>query len=85
MIDLIKHIEYWKRGADSDLDTAELLINGKKYLEGLFFCHLTIEKILKALIVKNTGNIAPKSHNLNYLSDLAAIKLTDDQSLLWLY
>jgi len=55
MFDLEKQIEYWKRGADSDIETAEFLISGRKYLEGLFFCHLTIEKILKALVVKSTG------------------------------
>jgi len=79
MVDLKKHVEYWVRGAESDFETAELLISGRKYLEGLFFCHLTIEKISKALVVKNTGQLAPKSHNLSYLSDLASVKLTAEQ------
>jgi len=70
MFDLGKQIDYWTRGADNDIETAELLISGKKYLEGLFFCHLTIEKILKALVVKRTDILAPKSHNLSYLSEL---------------
>ncbi len=58
MFDLEKQIEYWKRGADSDIETAEFLISGRKYLEGLFFCHLTIEKILKALVVKKYRTIS---------------------------
>ncbi len=78
MFDLEKQIEYWKRGADSDIETAELLISGRKYLEGLFFCHLTIEKILKALVVKSTGQLAPKSHNLGYLSELATLELAQE-------
>jgi HEPN domain-containing protein len=63
-----------------DIETAELLISGKKYLEGLFFCHLTVEKILKALVVKAIGQFAPKSHNLSYLSELASINLNEEQA-----
>ena len=80
MFDLGKQIDYWTRGADNDIETAELLISGKKYLEGLFFCHLTIEKILKALVVKRTDVLAPKSHNLSYLSELSSLKLSIDQA-----
>ena len=49
MFDLKKQIDYWIKGAINDIDTAELLIKGKKYIEGLFFCHLCMEKALKAL------------------------------------
>ena len=80
MFDLEKQIDYWVRGADSDIETAELLIVGKKFLEGLFFCHLTIEKISKALVVKNTGQLAPKSHNLSYLADLASLNIDGEQA-----
>jgi HEPN domain-containing protein len=80
MIDLNKQIDYWIHGAQNDIETAALLISGKKYLEGLFFCHLTVEKILKSLVVKATGQFAPKSHNLNYLSELASIQLNQDQT-----
>jgi len=54
MIDTNKQIDYWVKGAFSDIETAELLLTGKKYVKSLFFCHLAIEKILKALVVKNT-------------------------------
>ena len=81
MFDLEKQIDYWKRGADNDIETAELLISGKKCLEGLFFCHLTIEKILKALVVKSTGQLAPKSHNLGYLAVLATLELAQEHVL----
>jgi len=33
-----------------------------------FFCHLVIEKAIKAILVKHTGEIAPRSHNLLYLT-----------------
>lgn len=50
-----KQIDYWKSGADNDLETAEILIQNKKFVQGLFFCHLCIEKITKALVVKATN------------------------------
>ncbi len=59
-MDIKKQIEYWKNGAINDIDTAELLINNGKYLHGLFFCHLVIEKIIKAHVVKKHRRSASK-------------------------
>ena len=81
MIDINKQIDYWINGAVSDIETAELLITGKKYIEGLFFCHLTIEKIFKALVVKKTKQLAPKTHNLNYLCELAGVVVSVENTL----
>jgi len=78
MMNINNQIEYWVNGAVSDFETAELLITGKKHLEGLFFCHLTIEKILKALVVKRTNQLAPKTHNLNYLHELAIVEIPNE-------
>jgi HEPN domain-containing protein len=64
-----KQIEYGINLAKSDLDTAELLIRESRYTHGLFFCHLVIEKALKAHVTKQTGEIPPKTHNLVYLHD----------------
>lgn len=61
----------------SNLETSELLIKNKKFSEGLFFCHLTIEKIMKALVVKHTGTFAPKSHNLIYLCEQANVNVLE--------
>lgn len=69
MINIDKQIEYWAKGADDDLLTAELLIQEKRILHGLFFCHLVIEKAIKAHVVKASGEVAPRSHNLIYLSE----------------
>ena len=83
MINTQKQIEYWKNGAESDLETAEILITENKYIEGLFFCHLSIEKILKAAIVRLSGQIPPRSHDLFYLSSLALIEFgQEDQKYL---
>jgi HEPN domain-containing protein len=79
MINIEKQIEYWQSGSQNDFETAQILLENKKYIHGLFFCHLSVEKIIKALIVKNSGEIPPKSHDLFYLSKLAAIELPEEQ------
>jgi HEPN domain-containing protein len=83
MIDIQKQIDYWIDGAEDDIVTAELLIREKRNLHGLFFCHLVIEKALKAHFVKVAGEVAPRSHNLNYLSEKAGIEL-DDEALIFI-
>ncbi len=75
VLNIGKQIEYWINSAKSDLDTAELLIRESRYIHGLFFCHLSIEKELKAHVVKATGNIPPKSYNLIYLLDLSTLEI----------
>lgn len=83
MIDLQKHIEYWKTSAVSDFETAEILIEKNKVKHGLFFCHLIIEKILKAHYVKNTSSIAPKTHDLMYLVVKSGLNISDDYEKLF--
>lgn len=79
---LEKQIEYWKSGADNDLETANILIQNTKIIQGLFFCHLSIEKILKAIFVKVNVQIPPKSHDIFYLADKADIVMPEEQMLI---
>jgi len=81
MIDIDKQIDYWKQGAIYDLETAKILLERSRLLHALFFCHLTIEKILKAIVVKVTLDIAPRSHNLVYLSEKANLEFSDDDNV----
>jgi len=81
MIDIKKQIEYWSNGAEDDLSTAELLIREKRILHGLFFCHLVIEKAIKAHVVKFTGEVAPRSHNLIYLSEKADLVFENETEI----
>ena len=80
MIDIKKQIDYWTKGADDDLLTAELLIREKRILHGLFFCHLVIEKA-KAHVVKTSGVVAPRSHNLIYLSEKADLVFDNETEI----
>lgn len=83
MIDVNRQIEYWINGAEDDLMTAGLLIREKRILHGLFFCHLVIEKSVKAHVVKVSGEIAPRTHNLIYLSEKAGLEF-DDETMIFL-
>ncbi len=68
-------------GADDDLATAELLILEQRIMHGLFFCHLVIEKALKAHAVKTSGDFAPRSHNLIYLAELTELNINDETQM----
>ena len=63
-----KTIAYWADSSAYDLETGATLLRSKKYPYALFFGHLAIEKILKALVVKHTGTHAPYSHSLVMLA-----------------
>jgi HEPN domain-containing protein len=81
MLDLERQIEYWKAGAFDDLETAKVLIDKDRLLHGLFFCHLVIEKIIKAHVVKQTREFAPRTHNLFNLSEKANLEFNEDQEI----
>ncbi len=72
-----KVIKYWLTTAEQDFETAELLCRKKKYHHALFFCHLSIEKMLKALVVKTTKNAPPLIHDLVRLAEKTKIPLTE--------
>ena len=72
-------IDYWKKSAKRNLDTAEVLFQNKRYDSCLFFCHLALEKILKGLVVKQTEKAVPYIHYLEKLSLLAKLELTEEQ------
>jgi len=78
MINIEKQITYWIEGAKNDLDTAELLVKNNKILHSLFFCHLVIEKAIKACVVKTTNEIPPKTHNLIFLTEKSDLQLPED-------
>lgn len=81
MIEKKKQIDYWIKGAEDDLLIADLLIREKRILYGLFFCHLVIEKAIKAHVVKITGEVAPRTHNLIYLSEKAELTFEDETEI----
>jgi HEPN domain-containing protein len=77
MLDIQKQIDYWVKGAEEDILTAQLLIREKRTLPGLFFCYLAIEKVIKAHVVNRIGDEAPQNQNLIELSIIAELEIDD--------
>jgi HEPN domain-containing protein len=60
-----EHIIYWSSQVESDFKAAEVLCIAGYFAQSLFWAHLSIEKLLKALWIKsNTSNTPPFVHNL---------------------
>ena len=65
----------WFRQAQYDLGTAEALFGSSRYPPVLFFCHLSLEKALKALYVEKFNDIPEKTHSLILLVELLELEL----------
>nr|CBX31541.1 unknown protein [uncultured Desulfobacterium sp.] len=57
--DVKKTVQYWLEGAEYDLGVADAMFEKGKYPYALFMGHLALEKLLKSLVVRATGNHAP--------------------------
>lgn len=76
-----EYINYWVGQASDDWEAVEMLLKGKKYLQSLFFAHLVVEKLCKALWIKyNNNNVPPRTHNLIFLLSQTPIELAEEQS-----
>lgn len=74
-------IKYWVSEANESYQTAKVLFENSRYLESAFFCHLAIEKNLKAFIVFRKNMLPPKIHNLLMLAERSELskQLTEKQ------
>jgi len=68
-----KTIDYWLEEAEEALKVADHLFEKKDYSYSLFFGHLAVEKIIKAIYVKKRNEHAPQIHNLVRLAEQAGI------------
>lgn len=60
-----EHIQYWSKQLDDDFDCANVLYMANHYAQSLFWAHLALEKLAKALWIKNNeSNTPPFVHNL---------------------
>lgn len=66
-------VRYWVDLSDYDLETAEAMLNTKRYLYVGYMCHQTIEKVLKAYFTHKHNDTAPLTHNLSYLAKKAGV------------
>lgn len=73
------YTHHWKRESERSFDIAQLLFSKNKFPEALFFGQLTLEKILKGLVVQVTRDSAVPVHDLHYLAKKAKLKLSKQQ------
>ena len=66
-------IEYWVDMAQYDMETAKVMLKGKRFLYVGFMCHQVVEKVLKGYYVLGKGENPPYTHNLNYLAQQSGI------------
>lgn len=72
-------VKYWLESAKDDWKVAEHLLEKGDYSYSLFFGHLTIEKILKAIYVDKLNENPPYTHRLVYLAEKVSLGLTEEQ------
>ena len=74
-----KIIHYWINSAEQDYSTMQNLIDSKDYNWALFLGHLMIEKLLKAIYVKNFQRHAIFTHDLLRLANKIGLHMTEEQ------
>lgn len=77
-----KDVVNWLKTSDYDLATAQALLKSKRYVYVIFMCHLSVEKLLKAVVCKTTKKNPPKTHDLFLLLKLANLKIPAAHELL---
>ncbi len=73
-----KLIEYWTEAAEVDYKAMKNLYKSKDYVWSLFIGHLVIEKLMKAVMIRNNIIPVPKIHDLNKLAKRAGLKINND-------
>ena len=63
-----------------DFETAKVMLEAGRHFYVLFCCQQALEKMLKALISKNTKEFPPRRHQLMRLVELTGIEPTEEQA-----
>ena len=61
-------IQRWISLSDYDMETADAMLQTKRYLYVGFMCHQVVEKIFKACYAKLKEDTPPYTHDLEYLA-----------------
>lgn len=71
---------FWIEESEEALNVADHLFEKGDYSYSLFFGHLSVEKILKAIYVARKKEQAPFIHNLKLLAEDAGIAISPEQA-----
>ncbi len=73
-------IQHWITMAERDWMSVLTLHQAGQHVHALFFCHLVIEKIMKAHWARdNEENEPPRIHDLEYLYNQTDLKIAPEQ------
>lgn len=82
MLSKTDHINYWLSSSNEDWERAIFLYEKKDFVFCLFCMHLSMEKLSKALWVKeNQNNYPPRIHEIKYLLADTSFVPDPEQSL----
>jgi HEPN domain-containing protein len=73
-------VNYWEESSDKDYRTMLNLFKSADYNWALFLGHLVIEKLLKALYVKQQSKHAIMSHDLLRLASKTDIEISEERT-----
>lgn len=72
-------IDYWVSSANKDMRAMNSLFKNGHSVWALFLGHLVLEKLLKAVYVKNIDMNVPYTHDLTKIAEKARLVLTEEQ------
>ncbi|KXK25952.1 MAG: HEPN domain protein [Candidatus Brocadia sinica] len=74
-----KGVQYWLESSEDDWKVANHLFEKGDYSYSLFFGHLTIGKVLKAIYASKLKETPPYTHMLVYLAEKVSLRMTGEQ------
>lgn len=73
-----KNPQEWLRYAEDDRQAARVLLDSEFYEQCVFHCQQAVEKLLKAVIVKETQRKPVHTHDLNALMEkIVSVAISD--------
>ena len=72
--------EQWIERATYDFKTARAMLEAGRHLYVLFCCQHAVEKALKALILKRSGQTPPRLHHLARLAERTGLRLNETRT-----
>jgi len=78
-MDKQQKVNYWIKSAENDWKVTGHLFEKGDYPYALFFGHLTIEKLLKALFVNRFDESPPYTHRLTYLAEKTGLTMSPEK------
>ena len=63
----LEKYRYWLMLSDYDIETIDVLAEGKRWVYVAYLCQQAVERQLKGMYVYYYNSEAPKTHNINFL------------------